>query len=148
MKLLPGLPNFVKSNQVVQLEPCKFDIYKLKKIEKTTFKGIRTTQLIFTYKIKKTHYTIYSTKSITNKNTRPVFEDGFIVLSKGFKKYRLELKDLNSNLSNSICKNMDRFNEFIKSYNQSLVDDEQRRKKAKILSKQEKIDNFIKGLDF
>lgn len=149
MKLLPGITNFLKSNNIVTLDSFKADIYTLKKKRSVRF-GIEKVQVIFSYKIKDTKYIIYSTKRITpikkGKLGKSVFENGFIQIKKGFKTVKLDQSQLPSEVTNSISGHMNIFNKYITKHNEELKEQEVDKNKTD-LTEQEKLKNFLNNLD-
>lgn len=142
MKLLPGLFNFTKSNDAYKLEPFSRGIYKLKKYKKHQ-SGNELIYLVFSYKLKRTKYEIYSSRAVTKRNDGgTIFINGKVVVRKGFKKYELSIEGLDSTISNSICANMDKFNELLKKYNK-----EEAVRIKTIKPKKDKLKIFIKDLD-
>jgi len=154
MSLLPGLPNFLKSHKIYELQPCKFDIYKLKKIEKNIGLKTKEIKLILCYKIKKTKYYIHSCKATFRKDSikgkitgSPIFEDGYVVVKKGFKSRKFKHSMLPSGVTNSIAKHMDRYNQLYKDYAKEELHKLEKRKDKKVITDKAKREKFLQDLD-
>ncbi len=139
-KIIPLLNNFVKSPSVLELDARKIGIYKLKKYNIKINKQHTQTQLILTYRLKKTRYKVYSFTLATVGNGKKNIE-GRIEISKGlFKQKEFKLQELPANIVSSINENIVKFNE---AYDKTLINLKER-VKVKITKKKL---NFFKGLD-
>lgn len=139
-KAIHELPNFIKSNNISELNSRKIGKYKLVEYGAKLGDNHRI-YFILSYKIKRTKYIIKSGTKITDSKNPSIIIEGNIKISKGiFKTKKFKLNELPSDIVHSINAHITIFND--------LYGDMLNMINTKTIKKEEKRKNkFFNGLD-
>lgn len=149
------LASFIKTDIVKDLEPVKFGIYNLKKVEKYNLaRTKKKVKFILIYKLRSTHYKIHSATLFYTKVKRlegkvwalsAETQEGFVEVRKGFNKTFFSYNHMPSAITVSVNKNLDRFNQTVKGV-LAKQRNESKTKRRKRTDRELK-DNFLNNLD-